>query len=1210
MTVPAWKRHDGNLPRPGHQGESSSSTSKMSATARGVPSSKPLVVNLSPNEEAAWLAKETQRRRGERWKQLRQVEKQKAEQTRKANAEKENRQKMGETQEQKLLRLAEAREELSKLQALHESVLTATVPDEQVGDQSVNVNKDKGTSMVDLLMTSSCSTTSPRGIAEQLIDPLGVSSYSNALNGSRAAQSKDTSLSAAWASKKSSCDTLPNTVYGKGFLRSEELREAKQVQEFVDAYRRDQREKDTKVRFQIAYEKQVLDAKKQREASQQRLQQAKEKIDSVNTRRLQELRAKAARKKQQETTMLGEKADKIVMCQNTSGYVDWSQTRFHVVRNTDDLQEELVSTVASKRAALGNSSTGGFGNSSNNMLGTSSSSTGGAAFAYYGGAGSAASGHLQRSSRGSPGALDSADAQAILRERAAARGKEALKRMRAEEQRKAAIEAAEQQKAFKRQASVERIRYKQTRGTRIPAVGIPQTAPARRSASAAPQRPSGPSAAARQTLSANNMKNSAIPASRSVGYSQQDAPREGATRSTTSASRRGASPNLSMAAQSEIPPASENEMGVPEASFASHVVHMESTTSSKMNNNNFYNPYAFNPSSRVKVNGDGQQEQEHFHDEEDQVEEEDDEDYNPYASPGKTGSAMNIPASGAAPASCRSLDYSAMSAQHPALGTSVLDEGATGGQSEDIKMAETSAILKENDKVIRDIRDNLLKRTGLDILQATSAGGDGVVEHEADDFIGNEEELEQGRPPNKNTSASANKNMLFYSGVSDQEEAQAQQEEVSFSSSKIKQSSRSNRTQMMKETKTTAASASASSKNRSRTGSTTSLSTSIVDSKLMGGLAALSKHQDNDHSASTSSIPRVDAVLQQGKERIESALRNSTEFLQRSTTGGSSSTTREGAAGVSEVRRSMRGSILGGGSTASMPQSLRNSLDSKHFDDVMKQSSGPGGATAAGLSPEASKFIAEAFRDGEKIVPETGVVSKSVLHNIFFEPLVSDWSLGDERCKEEIIVRDRGSRKIPIEVEDHDQQEEVEMEEDQLLEEEVDVHDVEKVFPGSSMPAVVPQPAINKDLPFEMSSSSSRTGVVKNIKGPPPRSTSRSPTSNSNKAGASLAPMRSAGEGMVATNLLLAPDTDRSLSSSFSFSRLAEGHSAGAPPTGGDMDDDAFNSFLDRHTENDAAKFVPSARSSRPLGRRKIQDLSTLTAELDSLCADLSVVGL
>lgn len=113
-------------------------------------------------------------------------------------------------------------------------------------------------------------------------------------------------------------DALPNTAYGKGFLRSEELREAKQIQEFVDAYQKDQRQKDEKLRFQKAYEAEVMANKRKEEEAKQSVMDAKSRMDSVNAKRLLELKARQA-KKRKEATQLGVKADTLVMCQDSSG---------------------------------------------------------------------------------------------------------------------------------------------------------------------------------------------------------------------------------------------------------------------------------------------------------------------------------------------------------------------------------------------------------------------------------------------------------------------------------------------------------------------------------------------------------------------------------------------------------------------------------------------------------------------------------------------------------------------------------------------------------------------------------------------------------------------------------------------------------------------------------------------------------------------------
>ena len=112
-------------------------------------------------------------------------------------------------------------------------------------------------------------------------------------------------------------------AFGRGFLRSEELREALQVQEFVNEYKEKQRDQDREQRFKEAYKKRILSEKQEAEKNQREKMATKAKVDSINSRRLAEIRAKARKRAVdvRRDFVYGAEADSVVMQRVTGRFM-------------------------------------------------------------------------------------------------------------------------------------------------------------------------------------------------------------------------------------------------------------------------------------------------------------------------------------------------------------------------------------------------------------------------------------------------------------------------------------------------------------------------------------------------------------------------------------------------------------------------------------------------------------------------------------------------------------------------------------------------------------------------------------------------------------------------------------------------------------------------------------------------------------------------
>ena len=110
-------------------------------------------------------------------------------------------------------------------------------------------------------------------------------------------------------------------AFGRGFLRSEELREALQVKEFVDEYKEKIREQERRERFKVAYAARVASDRKSAERKKREQLAVKARVDSINARRLAEIRAKARTREAEgrRGELLGRQADTVVMRHDATG---------------------------------------------------------------------------------------------------------------------------------------------------------------------------------------------------------------------------------------------------------------------------------------------------------------------------------------------------------------------------------------------------------------------------------------------------------------------------------------------------------------------------------------------------------------------------------------------------------------------------------------------------------------------------------------------------------------------------------------------------------------------------------------------------------------------------------------------------------------------------------------------------------------------------
>jgi len=245
---------------------------------------------------------------------------------------------------------------------------------------------------------------------------------------------------------------------------------------------------------------------------------------------------------------------------------------------------------------------------------------------------------------------------------------------------------------------------------------------------------------------------------------------------------------------------------------------------------------------------------------------------------------------------------------------------------------------------------------------------------------------------------------------------------------------------------------------------------------------------------------------------------------------------------------------------------------------VLALGTNAGGPSTA--SESTTKFIAEAFNNGAKPdYPPTGIVTKSALTALLTEPVcVEDWDIAPEEVMQDIKVKDRswgGTSATPFSVPAGNYAGGVSAGLPNYREgvEKVIVcrEPVDREFLASIHDAEVLGAEEEEDMDHEVDNPYAVTGRV---------------TENFRRSN-----VRTGGNGMVATNLIPPDDVDdvpgvvatssqpqqlqqHDVSSDFSFSRI-----------GVDSNHHIDNSTLDR---------------------RKIKDLSALTAELDSLCADLS----
>ncbi|CAD7959544.1 unnamed protein product [Amoebophrya sp. A120] len=954
--------------------------------------SNQVLLHLSPNEEQIWQSKDAHNRRGLRWRQVREQEKKRAVETREKFQKKKSKEQNEETQEEKLIRLLEAKKELANLQQLHESVLSAA------NDQSVHMTANPSgfglTTTIDNTIEERLGLTQSNSKQFSVFPP----NQSPAIDGS--------------IMGLNSCDTLPNTVYGKGFLRSEELREAKQIQEFVDAYRQEQRSKDERDRFAKAYEALPLAMRKKKEERKLDLERSKSKQAEINARRLMELREKAAKKKM-ETTQLGQKADNLVMCQDASGYVDWSQTRFHVMRNTNDLEEELEQIEEKKLTA----------------------------------------------------------STAEMKEKREQRGKEAIRRMRAEQASAQAQKAREAAQALKRQTSVERIKYNRE-SAKIPNMGLPNSSSVSLSSSRVRASPAPNKKQPAQAASSAKKKQSPNPSAQSQ--------------------------NLSLV-QSEIPAASSefNEtqnsslLQIPSSSPFSHeagAVHNATTTAAAKE-------YGYENDELDTYHGEGE-EQLRFYPEPRSYENI------------KSGPPLGTSLLGSQNNSCSSSAYAGAGGTTTAAMITTAEQGPgarpTATSLVDEKMKQASALLEENERVIQDIRNNLLHRSSVDsFVSAASSSRAAKVDH-------GEKKLAP----------------VEASGVD--------------------------------------------------------LDDLISSLRNKGNEAAELNNSNTEQQKiathdllQTSKIASVDAVLQQSKNNIEKALRSSADALRlqmKNTTTGASSLDNSMLNDTARLEEEFNEkvvypAVLGTDSSARASKQAGTATKSSSSCSTSKNN----------FSPSARRFIKEAFSLNDSALSssrtptgtggknlndgETAVVDKSALLKLLSEDVVKDseatWNMDDLRSRENtIIVKDRskaGKQVFNPHDEDYGG---------------VEVQERSDTFYGNSASSSA-EAAENRIFNYYTRDAEEEDG--------------------NDEMGANEEEQQEDFE-IRETISVRHPGTnyDEEPASDFSFSRLEPEETL-------------------RTTQNKPAA-VASANSSRMVmsGSRRQKDLSTLTAELDSLCADLS----
>lgn len=250
-------------------------------------------IRYSPNEIDRIIEDEKKLRRNERIKQVRNQEKKRAEDLRKKYEQKKTNAQLTDDLELKFAQLERAKQELQELQNMRASVLesgqrTSAIPDHLTQQQNQSMS----------------STRTGTG-------PIETDAH----------------------------EAIPNTAFGLGFYRCEEVREASQIQDFVKNYTEEKRDKERKQRYKVAYNEEIgLEAAKAREKRVNDIKKQTQ-IDVMNHQRRAKM--KTMSQKRAPPGSLGKDADTIVMCQDKDGYVDFSQTRFHVIDNTDDLENQL-----------------------------------------------------------------------------------------------------------------------------------------------------------------------------------------------------------------------------------------------------------------------------------------------------------------------------------------------------------------------------------------------------------------------------------------------------------------------------------------------------------------------------------------------------------------------------------------------------------------------------------------------------------------------------------------------------------------------------------------------------------------------------------------------------------------------------------------------------------------------------------------------------